>query len=153
MNKFIIMALLFAGFLLPAGISAQSNEVMDAFLSQDEADLGTSSYLVLAALGAIDESSSAEDALAWMSRSGNYPKISQPDAGRSISYGEFSYLIMETLDLKGGLMYRLFPGPRYAAREIAYKKWVIGKTIPGRPLQPFEVINALITILEEEGGK
>jgi len=153
MNKFIITILLAIGFLLPAGISAQSNEVMDMFLSQNEADLGTSAYLVLAAMNVIDESSTVEETLSWMEQSGEYGKISNMDAGRSISYGEFSYIVMETLGQKGGLMYRIFPGPRYAAREVAYRKWIIGKSIPGRSLKPFEVINALITILEEEGTK
>jgi len=153
MNKFIIMLLLTIGFLLPAGLSAQSNDVLDVFLNRSEADLGTSAYLVLAAMKDIDESSSIDEALAWMNQSGKFEKIKNPDAGQSISYGEFSYLIMETLNLKGGVMYRLFPGPRYAAREIAYRKWIVGKSIPGRILKPFEVINALITILDEEGTK
>jgi len=153
MKKFIISILLALGFMLPVGLSAQSNEVMDVFLSRNEADLGTSVYLVLAAMNVIDQSSSVEDAVSLLEESGNYGKIRNLDTDRSISYGEFSYIVMETLGEKGGLMYRILPGPRYAAREVSYKKWIIGKSIPGRILKPFEVINALVTIMEEEGTK
>lgn len=150
MKKFLIITLLIAGFWAPVTLTAQSNELMDVFFSRSEADLGTSAYLVLAAAGAIEESSSAEDALNWISQSGQLSKLDNLDPDRMITYGEFSYLLMEVFKEKGGLMYRLIPGPRYAAREVAYQNWIIGKSSPERSLKPFEVINALITIMERE---
>ncbi len=39
-------------------------------------------------------------------------------ADAPISIGQYSYLVMQLLDLRGGFLYSLFPGPRYALREL-----------------------------------
>lgn len=152
MKKLAILFPLILLVMMPISLMAQSNEVLDDFLERDEADLGTTSYLILAAAGIIDESAAVEDALDWIMKSDELTKIEDISSRRSISYGEFSYILMEVLELKGGLMYRLIPGPRYAAREAAYRKWLLGSYAPGRSLKPFEVMNTLITVLEGEGS-
>ena len=55
---------------------------------------------------------------------------------------------MDAFDLPGGIMYRLFPGPRYATREIAYQGFIRGSTLPGRPVSGREVINILRRVME-----
>jgi len=144
----LMMVILFI-VAVSSGLSAQSNELMDEFLSRPAADLGTSTYLVLAASGIIDNSSSPEDAVNWLSRSALARRFPDMDGSRNISYGEFSYLLMEIMEIPGGVMYRMIPGPRYAAREIAYREMILGKSMPGRDLRPYEVISTLILVLEE----
>jgi hypothetical protein len=39
---------------------------------------------------------------------------------------------MRSFDLKGGILYTLFPGPRYANREMVYLRLVQGRTDPQR---------------------
>lgn len=153
MKKPALLFILILVFMMPVVLTAQSNEVLDEFLDRDEADLGTTAYLVLASAGIIDESSTVDDAVDWIMKADRMVKIEDISSGRSISYGEFSYLLMEAMELKGGLMYRMIPGPRYAAREAAYRNWLLGSPAPGRSLQPFEVINTIVTVLETEGGE
>ncbi|MDC7233002.1 MAG: hypothetical protein PQJ58_07205 [Spirochaetales bacterium] len=153
MKKSILFFLLFLVFMLPVTLTAQSNEVLDVFLEQDKADLGTTSWLILASAGKIDEEASVEDALNWIMKADGLGKMEDLSPRRNITYGEFSYILMEVLEEKGGLMYRLVPGPRYAAREAAYNKWLLGRSAPGRSLKPFEVINTIITVLETEGDQ
>ncbi len=131
-------------------LAAQSNEMMDSFLAKEEADLGTSAYLVLAASGQISPEAGIDDALSWIESEGLDSKFSSLDPERPVSYGEFSFLIMKGFNLSGGIMYTLIPGPRYAAREISYRKWILGSSIPGRAVKPFEALNALALLAEEE---
>jgi hypothetical protein len=35
---------------------------------------------------------------------------------------------MKAFNIKGGFMYSLFPGPRYAYRELAYRKIITGRS-------------------------
>ncbi|MDA3957304.1 hypothetical protein [Oceanispirochaeta sp.] len=153
MKKIFLTTVLALGFLVPFTLAAQSNEVLDVFLARAEADFGTSAYLILADCEKITDTASVDEAMNWIGQSENLNKLKDLNPDRTISYGEFSYIMMEVLELKGGLMYSLVPGPRYAAREAAYKRWIIGKSSPGRGLKPFEVINALVTILEKEGAR
>ena len=131
-------------------LAAQSNEMIDNYLEREEADLGTSAYLVLAASGQIPEDAGIKDAMSWIEAEGIDNTFVSLDPERSVTYGEFSYLIMKGFDLSGGLMYTLLPGPRYAAREVSYRKWILGSSIPGRPLKPFEALNVLALLAEEE---
>ncbi len=149
MKKIFFLCIFIVLFLLNMSIAAQSNEQMDEFLARSYADLGMSSYLVLASAGRIDESASVEEALNWVSEQGMDASFKNLEADRDICYGEFSYILMEALSLKGGVMYRIFPGPRYAAREAAYKKWMLGRSSPSRSLRPYEVINAINMVMEE----
>lgn len=149
-NALFILILI---FMMPVCLSAQSNDVLDDFLDRDAADFGTTVYLVLASTGEIDESATIEEALDWIIKSDELSRIEDISSRRNISYGEFSYILMEVLDIKGGLMYRMVPGPRYAAREAAYRNWLLGSSFPGRVLKPFEVINTLVSIVESEGGE
>ena len=40
------------------------------------------------------------------------------EPGAAVKLGSFAYLTMQTFDVKGGLLYSLFPGPHYALREL-----------------------------------
>ncbi len=60
---------------------------------------------------------------------------------------------MRALELKGGLFYGMIPGPRYAARELAYRRLVNGKAHPGRIVSGEEGLRLLGAALELEGGR
>jgi hypothetical protein len=53
------------------------------------------------------------------------------DADGPASLGDVAFLIMRAFDLEGGILYRLFPGPRYACRELVYWRVIQGRTDPG----------------------
>jgi hypothetical protein len=142
-----ILALL-AACVLPA--AAQSNLLIDRLLEQPRASFGAAAYLVLAASGALDPEASEQQALAALSEKGW--KLRAPQAEEPIRLGEFCFLIMKAFDEKGGLMYRLFPGPRYAVRELAYLGLVHGKAHSGRFPSGQEVVQILSSYLDRKGG-
>jgi hypothetical protein len=69
------------------------------------------------------------------------------EAESPIRLGELSYLIMRSFDLKGGILYTLFPGPRYACREMAALQFIQGKTDPGARLSGAEFLQILGRVL------
>ena len=47
-----------------------------------------------------------------------------------ISLGAFSFLIMKAFNIKGGLLYTIFPGPRYAFRSMTSLNIIQGTADP-----------------------
>jgi hypothetical protein len=48
-------------------------------------------------------------------------------AGRALRLKEAALLVTGAFSIKGGLMYSVFPGPRYAYRELLYLKIIQGR--------------------------
>ena len=127
-------------------LSAQSNELINALLDEAEADFGKAVYLALTAGALIPEDASVEEALAELNaRQWN---IGEKTAEDPMNLGEYAYLLMRIFDVQGGLMYRLFPGPRYAARELAFREIVRGDPSPGRALSGEEAMRILGALME-----
>jgi hypothetical protein len=143
-----LLAFLFAG-LLP--LSAQSNQLLDQILEQPKVSFGQAAYLVLTAVQKLPETASPEQAADALTSSGWKAKV-RP-AGEPVTLGEYSYLLMQAFGLKGGLFYRLFPGPRYAARELAFRKWITGKAYPDRAVSGEESVRMLGRVMESKGGR
>ena len=63
-------------------------------------------------------------------------------------FDEVSFIIMQALDMSGGIMYSLLPSPRYAAREFDNLGLVIGDAHPGTTLSGGDVIRMLSGAIE-----
>jgi hypothetical protein len=139
-------------FLLAIGLPcfAQSNSEVDALLAQGQARIDSAAYMVLVAGGQIDESSSPAAAYsilldkAWLSAS--------KQASSPIRLDDYCALVMRALGLKGGLMYRIFPGPRYAYRELIAKGIVNASGDPKRSLPGDEVLKILRQAMDLKGA-
>jgi hypothetical protein len=148
MKKAWAVLALLALFVLPA--AAQSNQLIDLLLEQPRASFGAAAYLVLAASGVLDPESTEQQALQSLGEKGWKLRAAQAD--EPIRLGEFCFLIMKAFGEKGGLMYRLFPGPRYAVRELAYRGLIHGKVHSGRFPTGEEVVQILSSYLDRKGG-
>ena len=126
----IVVPFVFVLLTIPQFVSAQSNDVIDRLIEQNTATYADAYYMVQAAAGNTAENPS------------------ESGSERKITLGEYSHLIMQTFELPGGLMYRLFPGPRYATREIAYQGFIRGIEMPGRTISGREVLNILRRVME-----
>jgi hypothetical protein len=143
-----LFAFLFAG-LLP--LASQSNQLLDQILAQPRLSFGQAAYLLLTAAQKLPEQSSPEQAAEALASSGW--KVKGRPAEEPITIGEYSYLLMQAFGIRGGLFYHLFPGPRYAARELAYRRLIKGKAYPGRPLSGEEAVYMLGAVMESAGGR
>jgi len=139
--------------LVPAyavSVGAQSNTVVDALLAEKSATFGEAAYMVMAAITAVPDTASVEDAVAALKA--RQWGIGVPDTSSPITLGQYSYLLMRAFKIGGGIMYGLFPGPRYAARELAFRKLISGDASPYRTLSGAEVVQILGNVMSYEGA-
>ena len=137
-----IILLIIFGFAL----HAQSSDMMDILLEEERATYGRAAYLELAAGRQIPDEASVKDTMDLLeNRNWN---VKRKDADAPITLGEYSYLLMQIFEMRGGLMYRLFPGPRYAARELVYLKIIDGDFTPGRAISGEEGVRILGRLME-----
>lgn len=137
--------------LIPAAVAAQSAAAMDTLLDEENLTFGSSSYLVLAAAGEISDDTGRSRAAEEISR--RIPLFAEKSLDDSISLGEFSYLLMNLSGRSGGLMYRILPGPRYAARELAFHGVIQGDAYPNLSLsgeRALRIIERFYTQFGEE---
>jgi hypothetical protein len=115
-------------FGLPA--FGQSMEYMDRVLSSPKITTADAAYLVLVSADVLQEDTESAFSVAkenkWLNASAK--------AEAPVSLSAFSYLVMRAFKLKGGLMYSLFPGPRYAYRELSYSGAIQGRHDPADPV-------------------
>lgn len=131
---------------LPLILSAQSNTIIDELLEKETADWGNTAYLVLTAAELIDENTEISEVLNSMDLQQWEIEIKQTN--ELITLGEYSYLLMKAFDVPGGLMYKLIPGPRYAARELSYLNLIDNDKSPYRTLSGEEVLRIMGRLLE-----
>lgn len=130
---------------------AQSNALIDEVLGQKKVGYSYAAYLVLSASGVIKDTATPDQAMEALKQQGWGIKV--PEEPTDISLGQYAYLLMRAFDIPGGLMYRLIPGPRYAAREIAYLGFVTENPSPYRSLsgqEAMEILNNLMAWKEEQ---
>ena len=150
MRRWLVGSVLLAA-LCSAGAYAQSNQVVDRLLDEKAAVFGDAAYMILTAAGVVPETATGADAVAAVNAAG-YLHGSRTET-QPITLGEVCYLIMKTQKMKGGLLYSLLPGPRYATRELAYLHIVKGVTHPGRTVTGEEVLRMLESAIEVAGGQ
>jgi len=148
MRRFFLLSVtLFAGSV---ALFAQSNEFIDQVLTKKQLDAGSAAYLVLAASALVDPSVSPDQALETLGQRGWNVKLSSPTT--PVTLGQYSYLLMRAFNISGGLLYRAFPGPRYAERELVYRGFITDKANPYRTLsgeEALRILNAVLASKEE----
>ena len=130
---------------------SQSNDHIDELLIQPQALLGSTAYIVLSAGKIIDESVDVAAAFDKAREMGIIP--ASATAETPVRVDQLSFMLMKSLSLKGGVMYSLFPGSRYAYKEMVYKKVVNGTGGPGRIVSGDEVLRSLTNALDLNGGQ
>ena len=143
----IVILLIFVAF---SGFS-QTTDIVDTILEQEKTEVGHAAYMVLVAAGELSESASPEEAVSVLNKKGW--NFSSKEADEPIRLGEYSYIIMRAFDIRGGIFYSLFPGPRYAARELVYKKFVTGGLSYLRDVSGEEALRILGRVLEWKGAQ
>jgi outer membrane protein OmpA-like peptidoglycan-associated protein len=123
---FCLCAALFVSATL---LSAQTAAEMDILLETEAVSFGQAARFVLITTDWIDPASSAGAAYALAREKGWAPEKSLEH--NPIKTGELCFLIMKAFDMKGSFLYSLFPGPRYAFRELDYLGLLPGRRDPG----------------------
>jgi hypothetical protein len=90
---------------------------MDALLDSEAVSWAEAARFVLPAAGV--EAADAAEAFAAAAERGWLPR--NAEAQGAVNFAGVSFLLMKAFDLSGGLLYSIFPGPRYSYRELVYK--------------------------------
>jgi len=132
-------------------LSAQSNQVMDQLLQEPQATFGDVVYLTMAAVKIVPETATPEQAIQALQQQNWKVKILSLDA--PVSLGDYSYLLMKAFKVKGGIFYSLFPGPRYACRELGFLNVIPSDPRPLRSVSGEEAVRILGNMMSLPGGK
>jgi hypothetical protein len=122
-----IFLLLSAALLPLQTAAAQTAEGLERILTLPVVGYGEAAWVILNAAGTTENSGefSESGAYCFAEDNGWLPKKAAPNTPATL--GGVSFLIMKAFNMRGGLMYTLFPGPRYAYRELAYRKIITGR--------------------------
>ncbi len=127
--------------------SADFNTTMDVILDEKAISYGSASYALLTGTAVIPDNSTIRDAADKMTEM--FPETAM-EWNTPLSLGDLSFMIMNAYDMKGGLMYRIFPGPRYAVRELRYRKILQGKAYSTMSVSGERAVRILGRVLEME---
>lgn len=118
--------------LFTVSLSAQDqisdDAQIDTILGQEAITWAQAAWLVGRATGAFDEGVTPEEAAERAAKSG-WADTSLRE-GRRLELQSLSHLLVEALEIPGGFLYSWFPGPRYALRELVYRKIIPGSLDP-----------------------
>lgn len=138
-----------AVFLLTGGFTfGQSNEILDTVLEQDILTTEYGAYLVFTASEQLPEGATLDLVKDYLEDREAEWKLKGYQPESPITLGQYSYLITRAFDIKEGLFYRLFPGPRYAVRDLAFLGIVREHPNAGRALSGEEAVRILGNTLE-----
>jgi hypothetical protein len=129
--------------LVPFPVAGQSNERVDELLRQVPAEQGHVAYMVLTTAGILNDQVSAGGAFRHAQQVGLLPPDNAPDD--PVTFGLFAHLMLEAFSIPGGAMYRAFPGPRYAAREVVARQWSRQRRTP-RELIDGETVMRILSV-------
>lgn len=132
--------------LASAPAAADQMDVIASLQVADEVSYREGAYAVLVASGALPGTASPEAALnpalradlGWESR----------DIDAPLSVAEFSYLVMRGFDIPGGLIYRIAPGPRYAVRELRFRRILVERLNAPAPITGVQALRLIGNAIE-----
>lgn len=133
-----------------AGLYAQSAKEVDLLLADPGVSYARAARYILPAAGILPAAASEADAFKAALEKGWLPE--EAAASSPIRLDQGAYLVMRAFSLEGGLLYRLFPGPRYAYRELAYRQYIQGRRDPAQSLSGERLVRILGRVLDAKGG-
>jgi hypothetical protein len=148
------IALMFLPALLalPGGLlHGQTAADMDELLDSREITWAQACRFVLPAAGALEENAPASAAFALAREKGWLPKRAAQDSPANL--GGLSFLIVQSFSIKGSVLYTLFPGPRYAFRQMDYLGLIPGPRDPALKVSGEQLVQILGRVLDYRGER
>jgi len=79
--------------------------------------------------------------------------IKKAEQDDPVKLGALSFLLMQVFEIKGGMMYTLFPGPRYAYRSMINSGFIQGVSDPAMLVNGQRFLLILGKVLSAEGDE
>ena len=142
-----------AVFLIAAAAFGQAAEKIDKILETERATFGHAAYLIQTALNDGSDGLDFETAFdRFKSEHENLIRdsVTSEDA---IPVKTYAFLLMKAFDVKGGMMYRIYPCPRYAYRDLRYLAVIQGKNNPTASMTGTTMLQIFSRINTVQGGE
>jgi hypothetical protein len=130
--------------------SEETVSVEETALTDEDTDLEGAPAIAAAADEAVIVQLSPEEAFEQAMAKGWLPKGAAADD--PITLGGLSLLMMKAFNLKGSMMYAIFPGPRYAFRAMVSRSFIQGAADPGMKVSGERFLLILGKVLNTTGG-
>lgn len=139
--------------LIAAAAFGQAAEKIDKILETENATFGQAVYLIQTALNDGADGLDFETAFdRFKSENENLIRDSV-SAEDVIPIKTYAFLLMKAFDVKGGMMYRIYPCPRYAYRDLRYLAVIQGKNNPDALMTGSVMLQILGRIGTVQGGE
>ncbi|HET6451346.1 MAG TPA: hypothetical protein VFI08_08545 [Spirochaetia bacterium] len=132
---------LFLAPLAAQQAGVDDNTVIDSILAQKAISWENAAWLVGRATDSIDDTSTPADAVQRAVTAGWGPASRAAEAPLDLK--SYSFTLVKALGLPHGLLFRFFPGPRYALRELVFRKIVPVTLAPDQPVSGEEAMRYL----------
>jgi hypothetical protein len=131
----------------------QTAAEMDMLLVTGEITWAQACRFVLSASGTLEEHSSAPAAFDAARERGWLPKGAAAES--PVNLGELSFLMMQSFSIRRSSLYVLFPGPRYAYRQMDYLGLIPGQRDPALKVSGVRFLQILGRVLKyrEDGAE
>jgi hypothetical protein len=139
------LGILFAG----GSLYGQTAADMDELLNSREITFFQACGFVLPAAGVTEEQDGAGAAFAAAREKGWLPKDAAAES--PVHLGELSFLLAQSFSLNKSLLYTLFPGPRYAYRQLDYLGLLPALKDPGLTVSGERLLHILGRVLSYRG--
>jgi len=147
-------SLIIAGllFLIPAFLPAQTAAELETVMKASVVTCAQAARFVYASVRSDSSagSNASQGGLEYALANGWLPPATTPDEG--ITMGKLSLLIVKAFEIRGGLMYVIFPGPRYAFRTMVSRSFIQGAADPAMTVSGERFLGILGRVLSAEGG-
>ena len=138
MKKFYLFTLITCFLLTP--IFAQSADEVTKVIETKEVTAGQVAYFACTAAGSIKDNATEEDALNTLKKT---LKLKVSSENEIITCDEIAWIVSNTWDVKGSLMYLIVPSPRYAYKQLKADGVIPSNFDTKRKLTGHEFLNIL----------
>lgn len=142
-----------AGLLIAAAAFGQAAEKIDKILETEKATFGQATYLIQTALNDGSDELDFETAFDRFKNENENLIRNSVSAEDVIPIKTYAFLLMKAFDVKGGMMYRIYPCPRYAYRDLRYLAIIQGKNNPDALMTGSVMLQILGRIDTVQGGE
>jgi len=138
-------------FLCALTLPAQTAAELDVLLETRVLSTAGGARVILEAANLLPSELIGADAqnAAWEMAHSNGWLTKNPN--ERLTMKDSAFLIMKAFDLKGGLMYSLFRNPRYAYREMRYRKLIQGRSDPANTVSGPQLLQIIGRTLSYSG--
>ena len=146
-KKPLIMLVL---LMIPAFLTAQTARELETVLEAPAVTCAQAAYFVYSSREGSTRSTRPETAFEQALERGWVPQGTTQ--AESITLGKLSLLLMKAYDIKGGMMYAIFPGPRYAFKTMVSRSFIQGTADPSMTVSGEQFLLILGNVLEAMGA-